>query len=53
MTADLAQSIVEAIKMLDAQAFARAETLRAQIEASEDPESIDITSGWPVIYGEA
>ena len=32
---------------------ARAETLRAQIEASEDPESIDITSGWPAIYGEA
>lgn len=50
MTAGLAQTIVAAIEVLDALAFARAETLRAQIEASEDPESIDITSGWPAIY---
>lgn len=50
MTAALAVAIVEAIEVLDALAFARAETLRAQIEASEDPESIDITSGWPAIY---
>lgn len=50
MTAGLAQSVVEAIKLLDAQAFARAEALRAQIEASEDPEAIDITAGWPAIY---
>ncbi len=50
MTAALAVAIVEAIEVLDALAFARAETLRAQIEASEDPESIDITSGWPAVY---
>ncbi|MCK9515662.1 MAG: DUF4376 domain-containing protein [Ottowia sp.] len=50
MTAGLAQSVVEAIKLLDALAFARAEALRAQIEASEDPESIDITTGWPSTY---
>jgi len=50
MTAALAVAIVEAIEVLDALAFARAETLRAQIEVSEDPESIDITSGWPLIY---
>jgi len=50
MTAALAVAIVEAIEVLDALAFARAEALRAQIEASEDPESIDITSGWPAIY---
>ena len=50
MTAALAVAIVEAIKLLDAQAFARAETLRAQIEASDDPESIDISTGWPAIF---
>lgn len=50
MTAALAVAIVEAIEVLDALAFARAETLRAQIEASEDPESIDINSGWPAVY---
>lgn len=50
MTAALAVAIVDAIEVLDALAFARAETLCAQIEASEDPESIDITSGWPAVY---
>lgn len=50
MTAGLAQSIPVAIEVLDALAFARAETLRAQIEVSENPEAIDISSGWPAIY---
>lgn len=50
MTAGLAQSIVVAIEVLDALAFARAEALRAQVEASEDPEAIDITTGWPAVY---
>lgn len=50
MTAGLAQAIPVAIEVLDALAFARAETLRAQIEVSENPEAIDISSGWPAIY---
>jgi hypothetical protein len=50
MTAALAVAIVEDIEVLDALAFARAETLRAQIEASSDPDSIDITTGWPSTY---
>lgn len=50
MTAALAVAIVDAIEVLDALAFARAETLRAQIEASSDPDSIDITTGWPSTY---
>lgn len=50
MTAGLAQAIPVGIETLDALAFARAETLRAQIEASEDPEAIDISAGWPAIY---
>lgn len=51
MTVALAQGIVLAVEVLDALAFARGEQLRAQIEVSDDPESIDITAGWPVIYG--
>jgi hypothetical protein len=50
MTIALAQGIAAAIEVLDALAFARGEQLRAQIEASTAPESIDITSGWPPIY---
>lgn len=50
MTAGLAQAIPVAIEVLDALAFARAETLRTQIETSSDPDSIDITTGWPSTY---
>lgn len=50
MTVALAQGIAGAVEVLDALAFARGEVLRAQIEASSDPESIDITTGWPAIY---
>lgn len=53
MTAELAQNIVLAVEVLDAQAFGRAEVLRQQIEASESPELIDISTGWPVVYGGA
>lgn len=51
MTVALAQGIALAVEVLDALAFARGEQLRAQIEVSSNPESIDITTGWPVIYG--
>lgn len=50
MTIALAQGIAVGIEVLDALAFARGEQLRAQIDASENPESIDITTGWPAIY---
>lgn len=53
MTAALAQNIVLAVEVLDAMAFGRAEVLRQQIEASESPELIDISTGWPVVYGGA
>ncbi len=51
MTVSLAQGIAVGIEVLDALAFARGEQLRAQIEVSEDPESIDITAGWPPVFG--
>lgn len=51
MTVALAQGIALAVEVLDAMAFARGEQLRAQIEVSNNPESIDITTGWPAIYG--
>jgi len=53
MTAELAQNIALAAEVLDALAFARAETLRQQIEASSNPELIDTSTGWPVVYGGA
>ena len=52
MTVALAQGIALAVEVLDALAFARGEQLRAQIEVSEGPESIDITTGWPPVYGD-
>lgn len=51
MTAGLAQSIANAIENLDAAAFARGEILRAQVNASDNPELIDIASGWPAVLG--
>lgn len=51
MTVALAQGIALAVEVLDALAFARGEQLRTQIEVSGNPESIDISTGWPVIYG--
>ena len=50
MTAALAQGIMAAVEILDALAYGRAEVLRAQVMASDNPESIDITTGWPTIY---
>lgn len=50
MTVALAQGIALAVEVLDAMAFARGEQLRAQIEVSDAPESIDITTGWPPVY---
>lgn len=53
MTVALAQGIASAVEILDALAFGRGEVLRQQIEASITPESIDITTGWPIIFSGA
>jgi hypothetical protein len=50
MTIELAQAITLAVEVLDAQAYGHAEQLRAQIMASETPESVDITAGWPAVF---
>lgn len=50
MTVGLAQSIVSAVEVLDALAYVRAQTLRAIVNASQEPESVDITTGWPAIF---
>jgi hypothetical protein len=51
MTVGLAQGIMLAIELLDALAYTWAEVLRAQVMASGEPEAIDITTGWPPVYG--
>jgi hypothetical protein len=53
MTVALAQGIASAVEILDALAFGRGEVLRQQIDASTNPEAIDITTGWPPIFGGA
>lgn len=50
MTVSLAIDLPGAIEILDAMAFGRSAQLSAEIEKSDDPESIDIESGWPKIY---
>lgn len=51
LTVGLAVAIAGAIKVQTALAYAKGEQLRAQIEVSDDPESIDTTTGWPPVYG--
>lgn len=51
MTVGLAVGIAGAIKIQTAIAYARGQALYAEIMASEDPEGIDITTGWPPVYG--
>ena len=50
MTVGLAVEIAGAIKIQTAISYARGQALYAEIMASEDPESIDITTGWPPVY---
>ena len=50
MTQALAGAIFQAVAASDSAHFEAAKVLRAQVEASNDPESIDITTGWPAIY---
>lgn len=51
MTVGLAVGIASAIKVQTALVYAHGQALYAEIMASEDPESIDITTGWPPVYG--
>lgn len=50
MTPSVANDVFVAAGLQDAATFAQAEALRVQIEASTDPSSIDIKSGWPLCF---
>lgn len=50
MTAGLAIEIAAAIKVMVATAYGNGERLRAIVDASEDPEQVDISAGWPSTY---
>ena len=47
MTTTLAQQVFAAAAASDVALFGYAEVLRAQVNAAEDPSSVDITAGWP------
>mgnify|MGYP000747628215 CR=1 FL=1 len=47
MTQTLAQQVFAAAAASDIALFGHAEALRAQVNAAEDPSSVDITAGWP------
>ena len=47
MTPTLAQQVFAAAAASDIALFGHAESLRAQVNAAEDPSSVDITAGWP------
>ena len=51
MTPNVAQGIFAAAMQQDLALFERGEQLIAAIDASSDPESIDITTGWPATFG--
>ncbi|MEW6309948.1 MAG: DUF4376 domain-containing protein [Pseudomonadota bacterium] len=51
VTAQVAFDIVAAAGDLDAQLFAAAETHRATMEASPDPASYGLATGWPATFG--
>lgn len=50
MTPTLAQQIFHAAALSDSTIFSYAESLNQQVQNSENPESIDIYSGWPECY---
>ncbi len=51
MTQTLAAQIFGAAAAQDQANFSRAEVLRGQAYAAADPSTIDITTGWPAIFG--
>ena len=46
----LAGQVLQAYAQLDAAVFGHAKALIEQVNASTDPSSIDITTGWPATY---
>lgn len=50
MTPTLAQQVFQSATISDSTIFAHAEGLNQQIQSSDNPESIDIYSGWPECY---
>lgn len=51
MTPTLAQQVFAAAGAQDAALFTHAEVLKAQVDASADPATVDITAGWPETFG--
>jgi hypothetical protein len=51
MTPALAQQVFAAAAARDAALFAHAEVLRGQVDAADDPLSVDLSAGWPESYG--
>ena len=49
----LAGAVFQATATLDAALFAFAKSLIAAVDASSDPASVDITTGWPATFGGA
>lgn len=52
MTPTLAQAIFSAAEAQDGAMFLYAEQLKAQVEAAQDPTTVDIKAGWPTTYGD-
>jgi len=50
MTPALAQGIFQSAALSDSNVFAYAETLNQQVQSSDNPETVDIYSGWPECY---
>lgn len=50
MTAELVKEIYKTAMAFDGLVFSVAETLKDQMLLSDDPETFDITVGWPTIY---
>lgn len=49
----LAGAVFQATATLDATLFAYAKSLIDQVDASSEPQNIDIMTGWPTTFGEA
>lgn len=52
MTQLLAQAIFQSVAAADQAIFAKAEQHKDAMMSSPDPASYDISTGWPLIYGE-
>jgi hypothetical protein len=53
MTPALAMQVFGAAATQDSSIFAHAQVLIQQIDASDNPQELDITTGWPATYGSA